>query len=289
MARSSSPIRMLRYLATLMTILGWFTTPAMASDIDLSELGPQIRKQVEAACYFSKVEGADAYDACLERELDKRDIDLVLPLHAEVNDRRPTSSKPTWRTRGKALAATGFFQQTTGSVHVVLVGKNLAEIKAGEIDAQGSAVAISEDTALTNCHVFEGGEAAIVLVNDKPVPAKLGIVDEETDRCFIRVSPADAKLRAVRGIRSIDTLKVGERVYTIGTPSGLENSLGEGVVSGLRDDDGIQYVQTTAPISPGSSGGGLFDASGNLIGITTFLLEDSQNLNFAIGADQYWR
>ena len=261
----------------------------MASEIDLSELEPQIRKQLEAACYFSKVEGADAYDACLERELDKRDIDLVLPLHADVSDRRPTSSKPTWQPRGKALAATGFYQRTTGSVHVVLVGKDLAKIKAGKYEAQGSAVAISEDTALTNCHVFEGSESAVVMVDDNQVPAKLGIVDEETDRCFIRISPSDAKLKAVRGIRSVDTLVVGERVYTIGTPSGLENSLGEGVVSGLRDDEGIQYVQTTAPISPGSSGGGLFDASGNLIGITTFILEDAQNLNFAIAADQYWQ
>ena len=69
----------------------------------------------------------------------------------------------------------------------------------------------------------------------------------------------------------------------------LENTLGEGIVSGLRKRRDVDLVQTTAPISPGSSGGGLFDASGNLIGITTFLLRDGQNLNFAIAADTFWK
>jgi serine protease Do len=48
-------------------------------------------------------------------------------------------------------------------------------------------------------------------------------------------------------------------------------------------------VQTTAPISPGSSGGGLFDQSGNLVGITSFTLRDSQGLNFAIAVEDYFR
>jgi S1-C subfamily serine protease len=48
-------------------------------------------------------------------------------------------------------------------------------------------------------------------------------------------------------------------------------------------------IQTTAPISPGSSGGGLFDAQGSLVGITTMVRRDSQNLNFAIAADSFRR
>jgi S1-C subfamily serine protease len=81
---------------------------------------------------------------------------------------------------------------------------------------------------------------------------------------------------------------VGERAYSVGTPSGLEQTLGEGLISGLREDKGIKLVQTSAPISPGSSGGGLFDASGNLIGITTFMLRETQSLNFAIAAQEFW-
>ena len=83
-------------------------------------------------------------------------------------------------------------------------------------------------------------------------------------------------------------LKVGERVYSVGAPSGLERTLGEGIISGLRATSEGQFIQMTAPISPGSSGGGLFDSSGNLIGITTFLLKEAQAINFAIAAENIW-
>jgi S1-C subfamily serine protease len=60
------------------------------------------------------------------------------------------------------------------------------------------------------------------------------------------------------------------------------------LLSGLRRMDGIEYVQITAPVSEGSSGGGLFDDRGNLIGVTTFTVRDSQSLNFAIAASEFW-
>jgi S1-C subfamily serine protease len=88
-------------------------------------------------------------------------------------------------------------------------------------------------------------------------------------------------------------LEVGEKVYTLGSPVGLELTLSDGLVSGRRDEAGFQLVQTTAPISPGSSGGGLFDARGNLIGVTTLVLTGrerlNQALNFAIPADAFWQ
>jgi len=78
-------------------------------------------------------------------------------------------------------------------------------------------------------------------------------------------------------------------VYAIGAPQGLELTLSEGLISGLRklEEDLPRHkvrnvIQTTAAISPGSSGGGLFDARGQLVGITTFLLTAGQSLNFAI-------
>ena len=82
---------------------------------------------------------------------------------------------------------------------------------------------------------------------------------------------------------------MGEQVYTVGAPSGLERTLANGIISGLRSEGTHHYIQTTAPISPGSSGGGLFDENGNLIGITTLFIKESQALNFAIAAEDYWR
>jgi tetratricopeptide (TPR) repeat protein len=62
----------------------------------------------------------------------------------------------------------------------------------------------------------------------------------------------------------------------------LELTFSEGVISALRETEGVRMIQTSAPISPGSSGGGLFDAHGNLVGITSFQLREGQSLNFAI-------
>jgi S1-C subfamily serine protease len=72
-----------------------------------------------------------------------------------------------------------------------------------------------------------------------------------------------------------------------GAPQGLELSLAEGIISSKRALDAGRLFQTSAPISKGSSGGGLFDAHGNLLGITTFMLKDAQDLNFAIAAEEY--
>ena len=84
-------------------------------------------------------------------------------------------------------------------------------------------------------------------------------------------------------------MEVGDTVYTVGAPEGLARTLGDGLISGLRSIEGSHYIQTTAPISHGSSGGGLFDERGNLIGITTRFIEKGQALNFAIAAEDYWR
>jgi S1-C subfamily serine protease len=66
--------------------------------------------------------------------------------------------------------------------------------------------------------------------------------------------------------------------------------LGSGLLSGLRTvEDKMEYIQISAPISSGSSGGGLFDERGNLIGVTTFTIRDAQNLNFALAASQFFK
>ena len=70
--------------------------------------------------------------------------------------------------------------------------------------------------------------------------------------------------------RQAADLKVGDPVYAVGAPLGLELSLSEGIVAQLRGGP-PPLIQTTAAISPGSSGGGLFDRDGRLVGLTTFL------------------
>lgn len=105
--------------------------------------------------------------------------------------------------------------------------------------------------------------------------------DPKNDICLVGTS----LLLPVAEPRSFSSLKVGETVYAVGAPRGLELSLSSGIIAQLRGDPIFEpplLIQTTAPISPGSSGGGLFDERGRLVGLTSFQFRDSQSLNFAI-------
>jgi hypothetical protein len=133
--------------------------------------------------------------------------------------------------------------------------------------------------------------------HDQPEASEEGLA-RSRDACRSEDRPLHhqrdgATLQPIAGVRSYESLEVGEAAYTLGSPVGLELTLSNGIVSGRRDENGHRYVQTTAPISPGSSGGGLFDARGNLIGITTLALVGRENLNqalnFAIAADTFWQ
>ena len=168
-----------------------------------------------------------------------------------------------------------------------------APLKDGKPDLesakQGSAVAVSTQHLLTNCHTLEASEVIIIFRLDGSeavFPAWLVRDDKKTDRCVLAIK--EAELTTAVPIRSSSELRIGERVYSVGAPSGLDLTIGEGLLSGKRSEGDILHLQNSAPISPGSSGGGLFDKRGNLIGITSFLLQDAQNLNFAISADEFY-
>jgi S1-C subfamily serine protease len=155
-------------------------------------------------------------------------------------------------------------------------------------DSQGSAVAVSSRELVTNCHVVAFAEAITLINGDRTLKAEVVSADQATDRCFLRIQTGE--LQPVSGVREYSSLTVGEAVYTLGSPKGLVSTLGSGLLSGLRTgDDGTEYIQITAPLSDGSSGGGLFDDQGNLIGVTTFTIRDAQSLNFAIAASQFWK
>jgi S1-C subfamily serine protease len=151
-------------------------------------------------------------------------------------------------------------------------------------------VAVSKTELLTNCHVVQGAQKLTLKQNKWQVEAELVRADPATDRCVLEVEGGN--LTPVRGVRAYDDLEVGEPTYTLGAPSGLQLTLSNGILSGLREVEKRSFVQTTAPISPGSPGGGLFDARPNAIGITTLVLQGrerlNQSLNFAIPADSFW-
>jgi hypothetical protein len=151
----------------------------------------------------------------------------------------------------------------------------------GEKAGQGSGYVFSADgVVITNYHVIRGARSLMVRVPLKeavPVDSLLGYSIEH-DVAAIQIS---ASLPALDG-EYVEPVKVGDRVVAIGAPLGLESTVSEGIVSALRNAGGTQIVQTTASISPGSSGGPLFDEYGKVIGLTTAQMRDGQNLNFVI-------
>jgi S1-C subfamily serine protease len=166
------------------------------------------------------------------------------------------------------------FQKESPSVFVVE-----ALDENGKTLMLGSAVAIARDVLITNCHVVENGSALRVRRGKETWNGRLIQAVSDHDLCGLR--PSGLTLEPVE-VRPSSKLGTGERVYAIGSPEGLELTFSEGVISGLRETDGVRMIQTSAPISPGSSGGGLFDSQGNLVGVTTFFLKEGQSLNFAL-------
>ena len=174
----------------------------------------------------------------------------------------------------QAKSPTELFESVSSSIVVVHGMDN-----QGKPQSLGSGVVLSKDEIVTNCHVIEKSATLSIEHRGREYSATLKHSDYDHDVCSLNVTGFDAPA-AVLG--STQPLKVGQKVFAIGAPQGLELTLSEGIISSLREVTGGRYLQISAPISPGSSGGGLFDEDGRLIGLPTFYLGGGQQLNFAV-------
>lgn len=176
------------------------------------------------------------------------------------------------------LSPASLFEQAAPSVWTVRT-----QDANGRALLQGSAVVIGPGQLVTNCHVLRRAQAVAVTRENVSYGATLEHPDTERDLCTLRVANFSAPAVA---IAPPGPLRVGSRVYALGSPRGLETTISDGLLSGIRRNarGDIEALQISVPISSGSSGGGLFDERGRLIGITTAGLRDAQNLNFALPA-----
>ncbi len=156
----------------------------------------------------------------------------------------------------------------------------------GEPYAIGSGFFIdSSGLAVTNHHVLQDALSASVTLEDGTTHPILGVVefDEELDCAVILVEGSGFPTLKIGDSQAI---KSGEKVYAIGNPKSLSNTISDGMISNPRRESFDGMIQISVPISPGSSGGALLNAAGEVIGITTTSLTSGQNLNFAIPMDQ---
>lgn len=173
-----------------------------------------------------------------------------------------------------AKTATEVFDIASKSTVVVI-----AYDDRGDPSSLGSGVVLPDGSIATNCHVIKAASKLSVHHQGKDYPALAKHTDWERDICSIIVRGLKAPTATLGRTKG---LKIGAKVYTISAPEGLELTLSEGIISGLRKVEGGQYIQTTAPISQGSSGGGLYDENGELLGLISFFIKEGQSLNFAL-------
>ncbi len=173
-------------------------------------------------------------------------------------------------TAGEAFAKLG---PSVGRMHVYSA--------SGQLTGTGSAVAIGTSTIITNCHVLVGGVRAELQIAGQRMATQLQVADQELDLCRMQVA---GSLRPVQ-LGSVSDVHNNLTVFAIGAPGGGPVIITEGVVTTLHGIRAGNVIQTTAAVSPGSSGGGLFTTNGKLVGIVTFQQRGPEQRNYAIPVD----
>lgn len=152
----------------------------------------------------------------------------------------------------------------------------------GQPVSLGSGFFVSDEIVATNLHVIEGTAAGHAKLIGKEITYDIaGVIgtDDIADLALLRVNGAKAPSLELGDSKQ---LAVGDEIYAVGNPKGLEGTFSQGIVSGIRTVGSDTLLQITAPISPGSSGGPVVDNHGKVIGVAVATFKGGQNLNFAV-------
>jgi S1-C subfamily serine protease len=203
---------------------------------------------------------------------------VVTPLHGQTSPQKAPHPRKDVATIAR---------ETKGAVVSIVMAD-----KGGQPIAQGSGFVVTRNgLVVTNYHVIKNGTSAVIKLPDGSFFNVDGVFafDEYHDIAVIKAHGDNFRTLA---LGDSDRLQVGDEVVAIGSPLSLESTVSNGIVSGIRTvkknvfdemaHSGQRTLQITAPISHGSSGGPLFNLTGEVVGITTGALVDGENLNFAV-------
>jgi S1-C subfamily serine protease len=180
------------------------------------------------------------------------------------------------------------------------------EVSKNKVDGTGSGFVLdTSGMIVTNYHVIEGAKSARVVFHNGMVAEVLGFaaIHPGKDLAILRIDPPAGRLAPLSLARQLPSQ--GEKVLAFGAPRRLAGSISDGIVSAIRKGAELQdiftkqaycdemgydvdavWIQTTAPISPGNSGGPLVNSDGEVVGVSTWSRTDGQNINFAISGLQ---
>jgi serine protease Do len=218
----------------------------------------------------------------------------------EADDAEQESMKPVvppkFETRANGLYTVNHAPPEERAVRDLVrqLGESVVQVKTP--GGLGSGFILNEDGSLiTNFHVIEGETQISVEVYHQTAgnlerktyrQVRILAINKFADLALLRIEDEDAPEFKTVPVGDSDRLSVGERVFAIGSPLGLERTVTEGILSTkTRLIDGGLYLQTNAQINPGNSGGPLFNLRGEVIGVTNMKLLFGEGLGFAIPAD----
>ncbi len=175
------------------------------------------------------------------------------------------------------------------------VVKLIVQGEGGGVVCSGSGFVVAAPSStichvITNYHVIRAASNVNVEFHDGSVAGVRDVLSEDPalDLAILRVElvkPREELAQFILDIQNGVQPPIGTRLFAIGSPMGMKNTLSDGLLSGYRSEGSqASWIQITNPISPGSSGGPVFTGSGSFVGVTTASLPDAQNLNFAISA-----
>jgi S1-C subfamily serine protease/Zn-dependent protease/transcriptional regulator with XRE-family HTH domain len=189
------------------------------------------------------------------------------------------------RTSTTKLFTTSQFNSRIASEAVLTL---LCFDRQGTTISQGSGFLVRSDgVAVTNWHVAQNAFSILAITGTNRTYRVQGFVnvDSPADLVLMQLTGGDGGPFPVLRAGDLRRASVGQRVFTVSAPQGLAQSVSDGILSAIRGLQGRAFLQITAPVSPGSSGGPVFNESGEVIGVIDWRLSSGQNLNFAIPID----
>ena len=153
----------------------------------------------------------------------------------------------------------------------------------GQPLGSGSGFYGPDGRVITNAHVLEGAARAEIFDPDGRLQGTTQYAEVSSTTVDIAILPRMGNPPVQLSMAGAAP-RVGESVVVIGSPLGLTNTVSDGLVSGMRTEEGQHLIQISAPISRGSSGGPVLNRDGEVIGVAVALLQGGQNLNFAVPA-----
>jgi len=170
------------------------------------------------------------------------------------------------------------YRNSKGSIVLIVAYDN-----TGNPLGMGTGFYFKKNLLATNYHVVDGASSFLVKnigTGQQFKASRVRSYSEKLDIALMEVAEPSQPLK----ISQKKKQNIGDKVVVIGNPRGLEGSVSTGIISGIRPVSDFNVYQLRAPISPGSSGGPVFNVDGEVLGIATFTIRESQNLNFAMPA-----